>query len=166
MGGGIMARMFRFLTADEIEVKIKQVKENGLVCLLYKTARTDMDLLDETVGAGNWTNDYKEIKGNLYAGIGIIQGNGGIQWKWDCGIESREDEEGTLTADPLEEENLTGEGMEKSAGQPSQAEPEETAGEAAPQAPESAQAGPQEAPAPEKAPEEEPRQAGEDEPRA
>ena len=48
-----MARMFRFLTADEIEVKVKQVKENGLVCLLYKTARTDMDLLDETVGAGN-----------------------------------------------------------------------------------------------------------------
>ena len=78
----------------------------------------------------------------------------------------REDEEGTLTADPLEEENLNGEGMEESAGQPSQAEPEETAGEAAPQAPESAQAGPQEAPAPEKAPEEEPRQAGEDEPRA
>ena len=76
-----MARMFRFLTADEIEVKVKQVKENGLVCLLYKTARTDMDLLDETVGAGNWTNDYKEIKGNLYAGIGIIQENGGIQWK-------------------------------------------------------------------------------------
>ena len=76
-----MARMFRFLTADEIEVKVKQVKENGLVCLLYKTARTDMDLLDETVGAGNWTNDYKEIKGNLYAGIGIIQENCGIQWK-------------------------------------------------------------------------------------
>ena len=78
----------------------------------------------------------------------------------------REDEEGTLTADPLEEENLNGEGMEESADQPSQAEPEETAGEAAPQAPENAQAGPQEAPAPEKAPEEEPRQAGEDEPRA
>lgn len=53
-----MARMFRFLTADEIEVKVKQVKETGLVCLLYKTARTDMDLLDETVGAGSWTNDY------------------------------------------------------------------------------------------------------------
>lgn len=89
-----MARMFRFLTADEIEVKVKQVKENGLVCLLYKTARTDMDLLDETVGADNWTNDYKEIKGNLYAGIGITQKDGSIQWKWDCGIESREDEEG------------------------------------------------------------------------
>lgn len=89
-----MPRMFRFLTADEIEVKVKQVKENGLVCLLYKTARTDMDLLDETVGADNWTNDYREIKGNLYAGIAIRQPDGSMIWKWDCGIESREDGEG------------------------------------------------------------------------
>lgn len=89
-----MTRMFRFLTADEIEVKVKLVKENGLVCLLYKTARTDMDLLDETVGPANWENDYREIKGNLYAGIGIRQGNGPMVWKWDCGIESREDGEG------------------------------------------------------------------------
>ena len=89
-----MARMFRFLTADEIEVKVKQVKENGLVCLLYKTARTDMDLLDETVGSDNWTNDYRDIKGNLYAGIGIRQPDGSWCWKWDCGIESREDGEG------------------------------------------------------------------------
>ena len=89
-----MARMFRFLTADEIEVKVKQVKENGLVCLLYKTARTDMDLLDEAVTPANWENDYREIKGNLYAGIGIRQNDGSMVWKWDCGIESREDGEG------------------------------------------------------------------------
>ena len=89
-----MARMFRYLTADEIEVKVKQVKENGLVCLLYKTARTDMDLLDETVKPENWENDYREIKGNLYAGIGIRQADGSLIWKWDCGIESREDGEG------------------------------------------------------------------------
>ena len=89
-----MARMFRFLTADEIEVKVKQVKENGLVCLLYKTARTDMDLLDETVSPDNWTNDYRDIKGNLYAGIAIRQPDGSWCWKWDCGIESREDGEG------------------------------------------------------------------------
>ena len=87
--------MFRNLNADEIEVKVKQVKQNGLVCLLYKTARTDMDLLDETVGPGNWENDYKEIKGNLYAGIGIRLAEGGdLVWKWDCGIESRQDDEG------------------------------------------------------------------------
>ena len=86
--------IFRNLTEDEIEVKVKQVKENGVVCLLYKTARTDMDLLDETVGPENWENDYREIKGNLYAGIGIRQQDGHMIWKWDCGIESREDGEG------------------------------------------------------------------------
>lgn len=86
--------MFRDLRADEIEVKVKQVKDNGLMCLLYKTARTDMDLLDETVGAENWENDYREIKGNLYAGIGIRQKDGTMVWKWDCGVESREDGEG------------------------------------------------------------------------
>lgn len=84
---------FRPLTESEIEVKAKQVKENGLIALLYKTARTDMDLLDETVGSQNWTNDYREIKGNLYAGIAIRDGDSWT-WKWDCGIESREDGEG------------------------------------------------------------------------
>ena len=86
---------FRTLGADEIEVKVKQVRQNGLVALLYKTARTDMDILDETVGAENWTNDYREIKGNLYCGIAIKDTNTG-EWvqKWDCGIESREDGEG------------------------------------------------------------------------
>ena len=56
---------FRLLNADEIEVKVKQVTEKGAVALLYKTARTDMILLDETVGAENWQTDYREIKGNM-----------------------------------------------------------------------------------------------------
>lgn len=89
-----MDRMFRLLNASEIEVKVKSVKPNGLIALLYKTARTDMDLLDETVGPANWENDYREIKGNLYAGIGIRQADGTMVWKWDCGVESREDGEG------------------------------------------------------------------------
>ena len=86
--------MERLLRADEIEVKIKQVSKNGAVALLYKTARTDMTVLDEVYGAEKWTVDYKEIKGNLYCGIGIYTENTGLVWKWDCGIESREDGEG------------------------------------------------------------------------
>lgn len=86
---------FRLLTKDEIEVKVKQVTEKGAVALLYKTARTDMSLLDETVGAENWQADYREIKGNLYCGIGIwFNGERGYVWKWNCGTESREDGEG------------------------------------------------------------------------
>lgn len=86
---------FRPLFADEIEVKVKQVKENGSVFLLYKTARTDMDLLDETVGPENWQCDYQEIKGNMYCAISIWSEKH-QQWirKQDCGIESREDGDG------------------------------------------------------------------------
>ena len=83
----------RLLTREDIEVKVKQVTEKGVVALLYKTARTDMQILDETFGAMNWETDYKEIKGNLYCGIGIRDQDKTV-WKWDCGIESREDGEG------------------------------------------------------------------------
>lgn len=86
---------FRLLNANEIEVKVKQVTEKGAVALLYKTARTDMTLLDETIGAENWQTDYREIKGNMYCGIGIYQSpERGYVWKWNCGTESREDGEG------------------------------------------------------------------------
>jgi hypothetical protein len=83
------------LTKDDIEVKVKQVTEKGAVALLYKTARVDMAILDEVFGSENWTDDYKEIKGNLYCGIGTRpDATQAFVWKWDCGIESREDEEG------------------------------------------------------------------------
>ena len=82
------------LKAGDIEVKIKQCYENGAVALLYKTARVDMAALDSTYGAMNWTCDYKEIKGNLYCGIGVRNSSQDeFVWKWDCGIESRVDDE-------------------------------------------------------------------------
>ena len=83
------------LTKDDIEVKVKQVTEKGAVALLYKTARVDMAILDEVFGSENWTDDYREIKGNLYCGIGIRQDETqAFVWKWDCGIESRADDDG------------------------------------------------------------------------
>lgn len=84
----------RNLRPDEIEVKIKAVGENYVQVLLYKTARVDMDILDEVFGIGGWQSDYKEIKGNLYAGIGVRGKDGTWVWKWDCGVESRADGEG------------------------------------------------------------------------
>lgn len=91
-----MANQFDFplLTADQIEVKVKQVTAKGAVLLLYKTARTDMELLDKVVGPMNWAVDYREIKGNLYCGIGITNDGEHWVWKWDCGIESRADGDG------------------------------------------------------------------------
>lgn len=86
---------FRELRADEIEVKVKQVTATGFIALLYKTARTDMDMLDETVEPDNWQCEYEEIKGNMYCKIGIwSEKHNQWIWKQDCGIESREDGEG------------------------------------------------------------------------
>ena len=82
---------FRTLFADEIEVRISQVVERGAIALLYKTARADMNLLDETVGPENWYNTYQEIKGNLFCTLYLRIGPDEWVGKTDCGIESRDD---------------------------------------------------------------------------
>ena len=85
---------FRDLRADEIECRVQQVKENGLALLLYKDARVDMNILDETVGAGNWQREHYECKGNLFCRVGIdLNALHEIReprwvWKADCGTES------------------------------------------------------------------------------
>ena len=84
---------FRDLTADEIECRVQQVKENGLVLLLYKDARVDMNILDETVGSANWQREHYECKGNLFCRVGIYlpskeKDSIGWVWKSDCGTES------------------------------------------------------------------------------
>lgn len=66
-------------------------------CVAYIDARQARDLLDEVVGPANWTSEYKEVKGNVYCGIGInvgmVCGSDKDKWvyKWDCGIESNMD---------------------------------------------------------------------------
>lgn len=85
----------RCLKPEEIEIRVQKCSEKGFVCLLYKTARVDMAILDEVFGTTNWVTDYKEIKGNLYCGIGIrTNEKEEFVWKWDCGVESREDSDG------------------------------------------------------------------------
>lgn len=83
---------FRDLTANEIEVRVQsiKVKENaptGIILLLYKDARCDMNILDETVGAENWQREHYECKGNLFCRVGIRHLNDWV-WKSDCGTES------------------------------------------------------------------------------
>lgn len=85
----------RKLKANEIDVKVKQITANGCLLLLYKTARVDMQILDEEFGVNNWQCDYKTINNALYCGIGVwSEQSKGYVWKWDCGIESRADDEG------------------------------------------------------------------------
>ena len=83
---------FRLLRADEIECRVSRCSEKGVVLLLYKTARTDADLLDETVGPENWQNDFDLIDGVLYGAIGIKVGGEWI-WKRDPGTESNTEAE-------------------------------------------------------------------------
>lgn len=84
----------RPLKSNEIEVRVGTVNKQGATLLLYKNARVDMAILDETVGAANWQRDHKEIKGNLYCGIGIFnEDRQEWTWKWDCGVESNTEKE-------------------------------------------------------------------------
>ena len=84
---------FRLLRVDEIECRISQISDKGLSLLLYKTARTDANLLDETVGFDSWQNDFKVVDGVLYGGIGIELNDGEWVWKWDAGTESNTEAE-------------------------------------------------------------------------
>ena len=90
---------FRDLTEEDIECRCQSARKNGLVLLLYKNARTDMNILDETVGAENWQRYHYECKGNLYCRVGIntnyADPNKPDRWIWksDCGTESNTEAE-------------------------------------------------------------------------
>ena len=62
---------FRELRADEMEVRAAQVTEKGVSLLIYKDARCDMRILDETVGPEGWQKRYHECKGTLFCSVGI-----------------------------------------------------------------------------------------------
>ena len=86
--------MFRDLTKDDIDVRIAMVKENGVSLLLYKDARVDMDILDETVGAYNWKREHQFKDGKLYCTVSIWDKEK-QQWisKEDVGTESNTEQE-------------------------------------------------------------------------
>ena len=89
-----MELKFRTLYAYEIDCRVAQCKKTqykeGVQLLLYKDARVDMDILDETVGAMNWQRSHVEIKGNLYCNVSIRDDKCDMEWvsKNDCGVES------------------------------------------------------------------------------
>ena len=89
--------IFRTLRADEIECRIGSVGQKGFTLLLYKDARCDMNILDETVTPFGWQRRHKEIKGTVYCGVGIdgnVDGYGSMWvWKWDAGSESYTEKE-------------------------------------------------------------------------
>ena len=101
-------RTFRLLNADEIECRAQSVKENGVILLLYKTARTDAQLLDETIGIYNWQCKYEVIDGVLYCNLGIRkEGTNDWVWKSNCGVESNTEAEKGRASDALKRVGFT-----------------------------------------------------------
>lgn len=85
---------FRLLRADEIDCRVATVKKNGVSLLLYKDARCDMNILDETVGAERWQRKHELINGNLFCSVGIFcKDLNEWVWKQDVGTESYTEKE-------------------------------------------------------------------------
>ena len=86
---------FRKLNAGEIDARIQQVTAGGsALVLLYKDARCDMRLLDETAGALHWQRSHEVIGGRLYCTVSIYDTET-RQWvsKSDVGTESMTEQE-------------------------------------------------------------------------
>lgn len=90
--------MFRLLKADEIECRVAQVKQNGVVLLLYKDARCDMNILDETVTPLGWKREHSRDNKNCTVSI---WSDAIKQWisKEDTGAESFTEKEKGLASD-------------------------------------------------------------------
>lgn len=89
---------FRKLTADEIDCRVKTVNQDGCLILLYKDARVDQNLLDETVGPMNWQKTYSRDNANCTVSIWDEDKQ---QWvsKEDTGTESQTESEKGLASD-------------------------------------------------------------------
>ena len=103
----------RTLRADEIECRVQQVKQNGCVLLLYKDARVDQKILDETFTPMGWKREHKVmgtpivvnevdkygktkevVKGQYFSCVVSIWDDEKKEWisKEDTGNESNTDE--------------------------------------------------------------------------
>ena len=100
---------FPLLRANQIEVRVGQVSAKGCSLLLYKTSRTDAEILDRVVGQGNWQKRFYTLQG---VGIGdqvrsIVVCSVGIYdddkhewiWKDDSGTESQVEQDKGVCSD-------------------------------------------------------------------
>lgn len=90
--------MFRDLYAEEIECRVAQANEYGVSLLLYKDARCDQNILDETVGAMNWMRSHTRDNANCIVSLWDEKKQ---QWinKEDTGTESNTEKEKGLASD-------------------------------------------------------------------
>lgn len=95
-----MGLEFRLLRADEIDARVSQVTAKSVMLLLYKDARADMNILDETVGPLGWKREHTRDNANC---ILSIWDDDKEQWvsKEDTGTESNTEAEKGLASDSL-----------------------------------------------------------------
>lgn len=93
-----MTNMFRTLRADEIDARVGQVGKGYVTLLLYKDARCDQNILDETVGPMNWQRTHGRENANCIVSIWDSEKK---QWicKEDVGTESKTEAEKGLASD-------------------------------------------------------------------
>ena len=74
---------FRPLTANEIECRVGNVAQSGsgFFLLLYKNARVDQTILDETFGAWNWQSKYYQVKNTMVCSVGVYNEKRN-EWIW------------------------------------------------------------------------------------
>lgn len=82
------------LKATDIEARVQQVLQGGssALLLLYKSARTDMRILDEVYGALNWKRSHECIEGKMFCTISVWDSEK-KEWvsKQDVGVPSNRD---------------------------------------------------------------------------
>lgn len=93
-----MSLSFRKLKETEIDVRVATVNQKGVSLLLYKDARCDMNILDETVGPYNWTRRHLRDNANCIVSIYDPEKKEWIS-KEDTGTESFTEKEKGLASD-------------------------------------------------------------------
>lgn len=93
-----MELKFRTLNANEIDCRVATIKQNGLSLLLYKDARVDQNILDETVGPMNWQRHHSRENANCTVALWDEDKRQWIE-KEDTGKESFTEAEKGLASD-------------------------------------------------------------------
>ena len=66
-----MAALTKPLSIEQIEFRVGAKTASGQVLMAYKTARVDMDRLDQCVGQYGWQRRHEIIDGQLFCHVGI-----------------------------------------------------------------------------------------------
>lgn len=95
-----MDQQIRLLHAEEIECRVSSVSEKGVTLLLYKDARVDQRILDETFGIFGWKRSHQCIDGNLYCTVEVFDKESG-EWiaKQDVGTIGNYEKEKSQASD-------------------------------------------------------------------